>query len=303
MKKSTLVWIIVLAIIAIGWYYVANHTRFFSKDNIYYGYYDDVRGLQEAAPVYLKGVKVGAVDEIDLNIREKVRVVFTIDKTLKLPVGTKAVISNGDVSGSKVIRLEPGKMNNIISPGMVIATGFDSTMAESFHAKITPILHNGKVLLRSADTALNNFNLFVRQGWGNETRKSFASINKVLGKFSKASGKANQGIQHFQITLDNLDSQATEVAQNKNDINQSLAGAEKKTRQLTKDFTTADITELNDALNHFSSSIAKFNKNKWVSDTQTYQSFTKSIDSFNRSTKDYMKNPPVLINIGGKKKK
>ena len=62
MKKSTLVWIIVLAIIAIGWYYVANHTRFFSKDNIYYGYYDDVRGLQEAAPVYLKGVKVGAVD-------------------------------------------------------------------------------------------------------------------------------------------------------------------------------------------------------------------------------------------------
>lgn len=303
MNKRTILWVVVLLVVAAGWYYVKHYTNMLSREYHYYGYFDDVRGLQESSPVYYLGVKVGRVDKVDLHLKQQVKVDFAISQNVRLAAGTKAVISTGDVNGSKSVRLEPGGHSGFITPGGTLATDFDSSMSENFHAKITPMLHNGKVLLKSADSGLNDFNALVLGGWGHRTQSELARFNKVLGNFARTSGKANQRVQNLQGTITNLDSATAHPTSKINDMNKTLVNAEKKTAEASKKSLFADVEDLERSINKFSASVSKLRRNKLVSDTLPYQNASRSLDTLNRSVKDYMKDPPSPVRIlSGKKK-
>jgi len=301
MKRQKILLIVVIVLIGI-WYYVANHTKRFSDEKTYVGYYNDVRGLQISSPVYLQGVKVGKVSDIDLNMKDKVFVTFALNETLKIPEGTKAVITTGDMSGSKSVRLELGT-GKTMQAGTILQTGFDSTMAENFDAHITPVIHTGKVLLHSTDSALNSFNQLIRQGWGTQTRKAFIGIENKLGNAARASATANQKLAGFGDMVESLDSSTRKPAERNNAFNKSLADAEKSTKNATRNNLKNDLRDLNTSVSKLSANLRNARQNALLTDTQMHQSLTRSLDTLNRSAKDYMKDPPTLINIGfgGKK--
>ncbi|HRO42463.1 MAG TPA: MlaD family protein [Flavipsychrobacter sp.] len=296
------IWLLISITLFGVWYYVANHTDVFSDDRIFYGYYSDVRGLQESSPVYVKGVKVGRVEEIDLNLKDKVLVAFSLNEDLKIPQGTKAIITTGDIAGSKSVRLELGN-GNALNTGSVLLTDFDSTMAENFDSKITPIIHSSKVLLHSSDSALNSFNQFIKRGWGDETRKSFATVNVKLGKAAVTIGKANQKIQQSENLVNSLDSITANPARKNASLNKKISDAEKSSGNAARKNIGQELKDLNTSIIKLSSSLTKARQNKLLSDTQMYHNASKSLDTLHRSTKDYMENPPPFINIGfgGKK--
>lgn len=301
MQSKARFWIPAVIVAVAAAYYFRNQLNFSDK-HLYYGHYADVRGLQESSPVFLQGVKVGKVDEIDLNIKENVRVVFAINPDLPLREGTKAVISAGDVNGSKTVRLEPGS-GPLLKPGATLVAGFDSTMAESFNARITPAIHSGKVLLHSADSALDNFNHLMRQSWGNETRQIFSSLQRVLNTATSVSGTANQKVQQSQEMVNSLDSFTANPGEKIASVNRSLANAERNTANAAQTKFKDNVRELGKSINNLSTTLSKVGKNKILTDTQAYQSLSRSLDTFNRETRNYMQNPPPFINIGfgGKK--
>jgi len=302
MHRKARFWIPAIIVVAAAGYYFSNQQNLFSNKHHYYGHYSDVRGLQESSPVFLKGVKVGTVDEIDLNIKEKVRVVFAIDPDLQLRKGTKAIISAGDVNGSKTIRLEPGT-GPFLKPGATLLASFDSTMAESFNARITPTIRTGKVLLHTADSALDQFNHLIRQSWGEETRQIFSGLHHALNKASSVSGTANQKVQQSQQIVNNLDNLTANPGEKISSVNRSLANAEGNTADAAKNNFKEDVRALGKSINELSSSFARAKQNKMLSDTQTYHSLSRALDTFNRDTRNYMQHPPPFINLGfgGKK--
>lgn len=305
MKRNT-IWIIAAIIVIGGWYLIKNYTQLLSKTIIYYGYFDNVRGLQGSSPIYLKGVKVGKVDDIDLSIHKRVKVAFAIDKNLQLPQGTVAIISSGDVNGSKSIRLELGTDKQIIPAEGKLATNFDSSMVESFHAKITPMLHNGKVLLKSTDTALRDFNTLIIGGLGHQTQQGIKRFYRVTENTTLTSGNAIQKVGDFNQSITSMENKTETLAGNGDNIDKKIQNIETKSgKAVEKTKLSDDLNDLGKSISQFSATIKNMRSNKTFTDTVTYRNTSRSVDTFNRSIKGYSEDPPPLIQIFdfGKKKK
>lgn len=77
----------------------------FKPANYYYASYTDVAGLQKSAPVTINGFKVGQVREISYEYDNPghVRVELSLDRELRLPVGSKAVIEQDLLGTSTVV--------------------------------------------------------------------------------------------------------------------------------------------------------------------------------------------------------
>ena len=298
MKRSTFIGLVVLVVLLGGGTYILNHYRILSDYYLYEGYYADVRGLQESSPVYILGVRVGKVDEIDLNIRERVRVVFAIDKDISLAGNTRAVITTGDVSGSKSIRLEPGAGPGKLAPGGTILTGVDSSMVENFHARITPMIHHSTTLLRTTDTGLKEFNRLIRSGWGEETRSGMRNTNRLLDNLAGKSGRANQQASGLSRLLGNLDSMSARPSEKNQNMNGALRRTESRIQEARGNTLTEDLTEFGRSVSKLSRSLNDLGNNTMLNDTTGYREAERSLDTFQRSVREYRDNPPPLIRIG-----
>jgi phospholipid/cholesterol/gamma-HCH transport system substrate-binding protein len=303
MKRSTLITVIFLLLLVGGWYYVHNYTKLLSKDNTYYTYYDNVAGLQAAAPVYLQGVKVGRVKDIDLNHEQNIRVIFSIRKDIQLTQGTVALIGAGDLTGNKAVNLIPGPSTAIIAPDGFLTPGRDSTMIENFNAKITPIIHNGKTLLKTTDEGLAAFNKILIRGWGIKTQEDIRHIADRSANFARASGNANQGVQRLQDMINRLDSATSDPDKTIANTNESLNSSEKKTAEMAKRPTKQQVEDLNASIKKISDNLAKLSQNKMLSDRQGYVDAANSLDTLNRSMIEYKNDPPSPIKIFSSKKK
>lgn len=79
----------------------------FKSANYYYASYTNVAGLTQSAPVTLNGFKVGLVREINYEYDNPghVLVELSLDKQLRVPVGTKAAIVT-DMLGTSSVELK-----------------------------------------------------------------------------------------------------------------------------------------------------------------------------------------------------
>ncbi len=303
MNRSKLIWLVLVIAVAGTWYYVSRYTDAFSGQSKYIGYYYDVRGLQESSPVYLQGVKVGRIDEIDLNIQKRVRVIFAIDRDLILPEGTRAVITNGDMTGGKSVRLELGTGKPLPADATLV-TAFDSSVVESFHAYISPTIKTGKILLHTADSALYSFNQLLKSGWSSETRQTFSGIAGGLNTAVKSSGNANQLVQRNSTVIDKLDSLTHNPAEKNMNTSKAVQDMVRSTGDARKKDIQGQFQEIGSSVRKISSAIRNARNTRLLSDTIIYQSLSGSLDTLQESAADYMKDPPPLINIGfGKKDK
>lgn len=98
--------ILSLAIIFFGIDYLKG-INVFKAANYYYVSYTDVAGLAQSAPVTADGFKVGLVREISYEYDNPghILVELSLDKELKVPKGTKAVLTT-DMLGTSTISLE-----------------------------------------------------------------------------------------------------------------------------------------------------------------------------------------------------
>lgn len=90
----------------------------FKSANYYYASYTNVAGLSQSAPVTLNGYKIGLVREINYEYDNPghVLVELSLDKQLKVPVGTKATIVT-DMLGTSSVELKMAPGNNYYEVG------------------------------------------------------------------------------------------------------------------------------------------------------------------------------------------
>lgn len=119
-RKELLIGACVLASLAILFFGIdfLKGINVFQATNYYYASYTNVNGLAVSAPVTVNGFKVGQVREIKYQYDnpDHVKVEIALDNELKLPVGSKAVLST-DMLGTSTIVLQLAAGNKMYSPG------------------------------------------------------------------------------------------------------------------------------------------------------------------------------------------
>ena len=90
-----------------GFYYLKG-IDFRASTNRYFLYFDHVNELQVSNPVFIEGVSVGRVGDIQLNQKKDniIIVAIDIDSDIKLSHGTTAILYSTGIMGGNAIKLK-----------------------------------------------------------------------------------------------------------------------------------------------------------------------------------------------------
>lgn len=130
-----------------------------SPSNFYYVYYTNVNGLEVSAPVSVDGFKVGKVREIsfDFDNPGKVKVLLAVDKKLKVPEDSYAILSS-TLMGGGYIDIKMGQSKTMLEKGSEIPTKAVPGLMDSLSDNVMPAVNS---ILPRLDTLLINLNTLV----------------------------------------------------------------------------------------------------------------------------------------------
>lgn len=109
LRKEVIIGLIVIVAMLILFFGInfLKGVNLFKASNYYYAVYGNVEGLAQSAPVTINGFKVGIVRDIkyDYSNPGHVIVEMSVDKSLRVPVGSEAVLAS-DLLGTASIALK-----------------------------------------------------------------------------------------------------------------------------------------------------------------------------------------------------
>ena len=99
--------------------------------------YEQADGLSVGSPVYLAGVKVGAVEHMTLNPKTlKPRVALRVADHVRVPEESAAMIMSDGVLGGKYVKIEPGSGDAMMAKGSDFDLVQDSVIVETLLERI-----------------------------------------------------------------------------------------------------------------------------------------------------------------------
>lgn len=151
--------IVALAILFFGINFLKG-INLFTPANFYTVSYDNVAGLETAAAVTIDGYKVGQVRDIEFDYENpgKIKVTLALDKNLRVPYDSQAIITPSMLSGPSIeIRL--GKSRKYLDIGSEIPAGAGADMMGTVTNEIMPKVVD---ILPTLDSLLVNLNATAR---------------------------------------------------------------------------------------------------------------------------------------------
>ncbi len=208
----------------------------FSRNIIYYASYENVSGLQTAAPITIHGVKVGTIESItfDPSKGSDVKVALAVKRQYRLPLDTRAVIYDNGIMGGKAIKLDLGSSSELLKRGDQIISDSGSDMMSSIGNELGDLKGKLTVVADNLATALANINTLVEQNTDNlsGTISNLNSISASLDGVLKSERKNIEGIvtslnglaemldqntERFDRIIGNVDAVAEQLEQAKVD--------------------------------------------------------------------------------------
>lgn len=163
----------------------------FKPANFYYVKYTNVEGLKVSAPVTINGFQVGLVRDIKYSYDNNGQMIveLSLDKQLKLPKGTTALISK-DFLGTASVQLDLTKDNSFFTTGDEIPGGFAKGMLDDVNTKIMPAFTQ---ILPKLDSIVSNLNTLT----GNPAlNASITRLDQITANIEQTTTVLNSVAKH-----------------------------------------------------------------------------------------------------------
>lgn len=282
--------IVALVILFFGIDYLKG-INLFKPGNYYVVTYNNVAGLEVAAPVTLDGFKVGQVREINFDYDNpgNIEVLLALDKSLKVPEDTKAVISSTLLNGSNIV-LKLGKSKKNVEIGGKIHGETASDMMSSLSDNLLPSVQN---ILPKVDSLLLNLNKLVGDP---ALLKSIQSLEGITNNIDLASQRLNLLMsREVPAILGN----ASHVAYNLDTITRDLSILSSQLKELPVASTMNNVNDITANLAQFSRQLNNANSSlgKIMNDPELYNRINKVTADVDSLILDLQKNPKRYISI------
>lgn len=214
----------------------------FKSANYYTSSYTNVAGLAQSAPVTLNGFKVGLVRDIryEYDNPGHVLVEFSLDKELKLPIGSKAAIIT-DMLGTSTVELrmasgdqyyEVGSRIEGVTPGGMM----DKVSNEMLPSLMTIAPHIDSLIVAltavATDPALVN---------------SIKRLDNIMANIETSTGHLNEAMRGVPALVNSTNStmaNAVTISENLNKISASLAELSEDLKDMPLDSTMRNINRI-----------------------------------------------------------
>lgn len=205
--------------------------KIFSPISYYYGVYENVGGLVPSSPVFVKGYKVGQVEEIkyDFTRKNSFVVKISVSEDIVLPKGASIELFDDGLMGGKAVQLVYGPYatsDAMYSPGdtlpAIVSGGLMAQLSGDLMPKIESISTQADSLLRAVrlvveGQALNNSLASIEKTTAdlavtssqlksvmkNDMPKLMSDVHAITGDFKVVSGNLRK--IDYAATFDQLD--------------------------------------------------------------------------------------------------
>lgn len=174
----------------------------FTPINYYYAVYNDIDGLVPSSPVFIKGYKVGQVEEIKYDfLKDSPFVVkISVSKDIKLPKESIVELFDDGLMGGKAIQLvnvQQSQENVFYQSGDTIKSQIGSGLMEQLAGDLMPKLD---VIFEQTDSLIRSVRLLID---GGSVQKSLLAIEKTTSDLSESSAAIKKIIKNDMPQLIN----------------------------------------------------------------------------------------------------
>lgn len=205
MKKEVKIGIYAIVILLCAWAGIRflSGVDVFGRHAVYYARYEQVNGVQNAAAVMIRGVKIGKVSEIRVSPEDptSVEVVLSIPRSYRLPADSEARIFSTSIMGSKAIEIVLGSSPEILESGSSINSGYTKDLmavADSeldyYKDKITTLVENFNTTLKSLNSLVDNNNKSISE--------ALSHLNSIAAGLDGAIGRDKQQLSDIVASID-----------------------------------------------------------------------------------------------------
>lgn len=274
---------------------------FFSSDNEYYAFYQNVSGLNVSSAVKLNGLVVGRVDAIEID-KDRIKVSLHIRKDIKIGKNSVAMLAGDGLLGGKMIDLKLDRKSTPLENHTKIKSDEAKDMIAEVTQKADPII-------AKVDSILGNVNGILKEfkGMGGQVGDLLVDVN-LTAKELNGLLRNNQG--NLSATMTNFKTLSSNLVQTERSLKPSLDNLNKFTSELsamelqkTVDGLNTSLAQLNDVLtsvNQGEGSLGALLKDKGL-----YNNLDEITENLNKIMVDLRANPKryVQFSVFGKKEK
>lgn len=257
------------------------------KGYVLYGRFPWGAGLKEGQPVWLSGVTVGFVDDVDLRDNGELVVAFRIYDKYKVPHGSVASIVPNGFFGDVAIALQPERPNRIAySEGDTVPSKPGAAGLSIIASRADSALQVTQKILGSTQQEL------VDSGGLREVRVMLASLSRFTATLERV---VDTQSRQFELTMGTVRSRAGAVDSARVDSTvRAIHTATQNFVSVTNDLKVT-TTKLNTLIAKVDSGGG--NAAKLLNDDTLYRNMLSTVARFDSLLADIKKNPRRYINL------
>lgn len=288
--------LVAIAILVFGINYLKG-VNIFKASNYYYATYSNVTGLAISAPVTLNGFKIGIIREMDYDYDHPGNVIveISVDKALKLPEGTKALVES-DLLGTASIALELGTSANYLPIGSTLQGEVKPGMMDALSKELMPSVSK---IFPKIDTLLTSINSIVGDPALKASVQRLDALTADLQRTTQNLAKMSAQLPAMTAKVTPILSDVKNITTNVDSITTDLGSLSTRLAQMQVDSlvndlqaTVSNLQDLTTRLNDPNSSVGKL-----MQSPELYNNINSTISSLDSLFIDIKKNPKRYINV------
>jgi phospholipid/cholesterol/gamma-HCH transport system substrate-binding protein len=287
---------------------------FFKKEKHIYAVYQDVQNLNKSNPVYINGLQVGSINNLDGG-RDMKRIVVTVNltKDIDIPDNSLGVI-NPNLLGSPSLEIQLGSSSTFLKNGDTLITTLSGGAFDEALKIINPVLYEVRNAVKSLDSVLHVVTGVFDPATKTNIRGIVANLNSTTESFA-VSAKSLQVMLNMQTgalasTLNNVSAFTANLNSNNEKLNSILDNAKVAAAKFADINLKNTLDSLNAAVVDFKQGAAKINSKDGsigllINDKGLYNNLQATTNKINILLDDIRVHPKRYVNISvfGKKDK
>jgi phospholipid/cholesterol/gamma-HCH transport system substrate-binding protein len=297
-RREFKVGIFAVIVILVSWWGLSwlGGQDLFKSYNTYYVYYEEVsKDLQVSSRIYIRGVNVGNVRNIELQ-DNKVKVEIAIEDQYAHMIreNSVALITEGMMGGAQIDIIQ-GNSESVAHDGATLIGELDEGLMGLIAEKIDPLMNNLTATIEKLSVTVDGVNTILADNTENITnlianlegmsaelngilRDSKGDIDNILGDVSSFTTMLKQNSTTIESMLQNLDKFSGDVADS--NLVEQLSG------------TVERINTIIAAIENGEGSVGKL-----LTDDEIHNSINDTIDSLNALVTDLKEHPMRYVHF------
>ncbi len=308
--------IIGISILILGYNFLKGYSPL-KGYNKYYAVYNNVSGIVKSTQVTINGLKVGQVEEIGM-LREgdasQIVVTLIVYSSIKLPQGSRAIISSQDLLGTKMIDLQLSTATTFLNNKDTLVGEIEESFSSSVSKMMSPLKDKSEQVLVTLDKVLQSMNDVFDSTGTQKLARGIHDFSGTLSHLNNITSKFDQLTTEEYDRIKAMFHHVESITQNIKNNNETISRAMKNISKITDSIAAADLTQtINNTrkvMQEFALTLEKMNKGegslgKLANDSSLYNNLNKSSSELASLLKDMQEYPGRYVTFsvfGGNKR-